>query len=205
MKRPSRDEEARSTDRPPPPEEETAQEIARAIRAAKSGSPGRYGPPAATAKIQPFDLAQALALSSADGDAPPGSSKPPREDDAPFVPGEIEVVGEEEVASSGAQSGTTDATAPATRSTAPTSASGAAAAAAASGIVPAGTAINTEATFPVMPSSAITKPAAEPLPAPAFDEPAPIIPMRQSRTGLVLLGLVIGAIVIAYAYITANR
>ena len=67
-----------------------------AIRSARSGSSGRSGPPQATAKIRPFELAQALALSSADGEVPT-SSKPLRDDDAPFVPGELEVVGEEEV------------------------------------------------------------------------------------------------------------
>ena len=39
----------------------------------------------------------ALAMTTADGEAVPASSKPPREDDAPFVPGEVEIVGEEEV------------------------------------------------------------------------------------------------------------
>ncbi|MBX3234056.1 MAG: hypothetical protein KIT84_32900 [Labilithrix sp.] len=101
-KRTTADEEAeaRSTERPPSPEQEIQRDISAAIKAAKNTSPGRYGPPAATAKIQPFDLAQALALSSADTDpSSRNSSKPPREDDAPFVPPEVEVLGEEEVPS----------------------------------------------------------------------------------------------------------
>jgi hypothetical protein len=93
-----REEEARSTERPPAPDDDPHTDIAAAIQRAKTNaSPGRYGPPAATAKISKFDLAQALALTTADGEHAPSSSKPPREDDAPFVPGEVEVVGEEEV------------------------------------------------------------------------------------------------------------
>lgn len=147
------DQEARSTDRPPAPEEDAAHDLAKAIRAAKTNaSPGRYGPPQATAKIRPFELAQALALSSADGDHPPGSSKPPRDDDAPFVAGEVEVVGEEEV-----PSGITGDSKP--------------------------------------PSHTAKSAAPEPV----------VVPPRPRHTGLVILGLVVGCIVIVYAYVTANH
>lgn len=108
----SSDEEARSTERPPARVDEPHPDIAGAIQRAKtSASLDRHGPPAATAKIDKFDLAQALALTTADGEHVPSSSKPPRDDDAPFVPGEVEVVGEEEV-HSGVPSGTRSATAP---------------------------------------------------------------------------------------------
>lgn len=96
----SSDESARSTERPPAAADagDATPDIAGAIQRAKTNSsPGRYGPPAATAKMGSFDLAQALAMSTADAEQVPGSSRPPRDDDAPFVAGEVEVVGEEEV------------------------------------------------------------------------------------------------------------
>lgn len=97
-RRSTADEEARSTDRPPAPAEEVERDLAAALKAAKNSSPGRYGPPAATAKIRPFELAQALALSSADADPASGAgNKPLREDDAPFVPPEVEVLGDLEL------------------------------------------------------------------------------------------------------------
>jgi hypothetical protein len=49
------------------------------------------------------------------------------------------------------------------------------------------------------------------LPTPAVALEVPIVPIadapiaRSSHTGLVLLGLVVGLIVIAYAFVTANR
>lgn len=96
----SSDEDARSTERPPANDgvevDESGPDIAAAIlRAKTNASAGRYGPPSATAKINKFDLAQALALTTSEGEHMPSSSKPPRDDDAPFVGGEVEVVGEE--------------------------------------------------------------------------------------------------------------
>jgi hypothetical protein len=103
------DEEARSTARPPAngDEEQAQPDIAGAILRAKSNaSAGRASipdrsPASATAKINKFDLAQALALTTSEGEAVPPSTRPPREDDAPFVAGEVEVVGEEEMVHSG--------------------------------------------------------------------------------------------------------
>ena len=96
----SSDDEARSTERPPAnddPLDSSRPDIAGAIvRAKTNASVGRYGPPSATAKINKFDLAQALALTTSDGEQSPSSSKPPREDDAPFVAGEVEVLGVED-------------------------------------------------------------------------------------------------------------
>ena len=95
------DEEARSTVRPPvaaeDPDEPRPDISAAILRAKAHTSVARSGPPTATAKINKFDLAHALALTTADGEAVPPSSRPPREDDAPFVAGEVEVLGEEEV------------------------------------------------------------------------------------------------------------
>lgn len=170
------DDEARSTERPPAPDEEAAHDLAKAIRAAKNNTPGRYGPPQATAKIGAFDLAQALQLSSADGDHPPGSSKPPRDDDAPFVGGEVEVVGVGEVEVPSGVAGSGDSKPPGAASKPPSVKK------------------STIHTMPTLP---------EPI-APISVDTA-IVPRRQSRTGLVLLGLAVGLLVIAYAFVTANR
>lgn len=145
----SSDEEARSTERPPAPGDEPSNEdphrdIAAAIRRAKTNaSPGRYGPPAATAKIDKFELAQALALTTAEDERAPSSSKPPRDDGAPFVSGE-------EVTSS----------------------------------VPAD---HVEAQRDRTPES-----------SPAVPKP------RSGNLGLLLLGLLLGAAVMAYAYATTR-
>jgi hypothetical protein len=77
-------EASRSTARPPANDEDDV-DLAAAIRAAKiNASPGRYGPPAATAKIRPFQLAEALARLSADVD--PSSIPPPPESERSASP-----------------------------------------------------------------------------------------------------------------------
>ena len=171
LDRVSRDEEARSTDRPPAPEDDSHPDIAGAIQRAKTNaSPGRYGPPAATAKIGKFELAEALARTTAEGESIPTSSRPPRDDDAPFVPGEVEVVGEEEVNSpiSGAPSNAPDLDSlpPAKAKTRPLEAL-----------------TSTKASEG---NSAAT---------------TAVVPKKSGGIGLVLLGVLIGAVVITYVYI----
>lgn len=146
----SSDEEARSTERPPAPGDEPSNEdphrdIAAAIRRAKTNaSPGRYGPPAATAKIGKFELAQALALTTAEDERAPSSSKPPRDDGTPFVSGE-------------------------------------------------------EATSSVPAAHVEAQPQRDRTPeSPAVPKP------RSGNLGLLLLGLVLGAAVMAYAYATTR-
>ena len=167
----SRDEEARSTERPPAGEgEEDGVDIASAIQRAKTNaSPGRYGPPAATAKIDKFDLAQALALTTAEGEQVPSSSKPPREDDAPFVPGEVEVVGEEEVNSG----------VPGLDSLPPGSGK------------PKSTKSKTPEPLPVSAAAANVDTAIVPRPA-------------SGNIVLVILGLLIGVVVMAYVYVSTR-
>jgi hypothetical protein len=168
----SRDEEARSTDRPPSPDDDAHPDIASAIQRAKTNaSPGRYGPPQATAKIGAFDLAQALALTTRD-DHSPSSSKPPREDDAPFVGGEVEVVGEVDVPSGVPSSGKKRSTHPASVKTPHVS-------------------IKPEALAKLK-----SKPPIPPLP----DDDA-IVPATRSKLGLVILATIVGLIVIAYVYV----
>lgn len=147
----SSDEEARSTERPPapgekPPAEDPHRDIAAAIRRAKTNaSPGRYGPPAATAKIDKFELAQALALTTAEDERAPSSSKPPRDDGAPFVSGE-------------------------------------------------------EATSSVPADHVEAQPQRDQTP----ESPAAVPKPRSGNLGLLLLGLVLGAAVMAYAYATTR-
>lgn len=178
----STDEEARSTERPPAQDDSEVDlhdahpDIAAAIKRAKTNaSPGRYGPPSATAKINKFDLAQALALTTSDGEHVPSSSKPPRDDDAPFVAGEVEVVGEEEV-NSGVPSG-----------------------GAAKESVPPGSKPSKK------PPKAISKPPIiDVITAEAEDETAVVPKANSGNLVLVILGAIIGLIVVAYVYVTTR-
>src|SRR5688572_15269113 len=66
-------EAARSTARPPADDGDPSDSTP-PMASARNASPGRYGPPAATTKIRPFQLAEALARLSAERD--PASNQP---------------------------------------------------------------------------------------------------------------------------------
>ena len=96
----SSDDEARSTERPPATgddEDNPHPDIAAAILRAKSNAARNSAAPTATAKINKFDLAHALALTTSD-DEPTRAftgGLPPLDDDGPLVGATPEGVGTE--------------------------------------------------------------------------------------------------------------
>lgn len=184
---------ARSTARPPDAargDEGAALDLAAAVRAARDGT-GRDAAPAATAKIPPFRLAEALARLSADAD-PPSSGATRRAAPEPAsvsVPTPAVDITREDLLAVGAGRATLPPTAASAAPDAPaTSAAGE----------------RRDATPPI----GVT-PGARRADAPAGDDaPRPRGGARGRRRPfepLVLVPLALGVAALVYAYVVANR